>query len=89
MALLAKTAARLDSPWVSEHLSVAGTPHHAAGFLLPPLQTDKGVAEELLFLTGMTDGFSGRLRREKIVRRRLTPTPAQRGNPFLRWIGAR
>ena len=43
MALLAKTAARLDSPWVSEHLSVAGTPHRAAGFLLPPLQTDKGV----------------------------------------------
>ncbi len=43
MALLAQTAAKLDSPWVSEHLSVAGTPHHAAGFLLPPLQTDEGV----------------------------------------------
>ena len=35
---------RLDPPWVSEHLSVAGTPHRAAGFLLPPLQTDAGVA---------------------------------------------
>ena len=43
MALLAKTATRLDSPWVSEHLSVAGTPYRAAGFLLPPLQTDEGV----------------------------------------------
>lgn len=42
-ALIAETAARLDSPWVSEHLSVAGTPHRAAGFLLPPLQTDAGV----------------------------------------------
>ena len=43
MRLLAATAKRLDSPWVSEHLSVAGTPHRAAGFLLPPLQTDEGV----------------------------------------------
>lgn len=43
LTLLAETATRLDSPWVSEHLSVAGTPHRAAGFLLPPLQTDKGV----------------------------------------------
>jgi len=42
--LLRATAARLDSPWISEHLSVAGTPHQAAGFLLPPLQTEKGVA---------------------------------------------
>lgn len=43
LAMLARTAARLDSPWVSEHLSVAGTPHRAAGFLLPPIQTDEGV----------------------------------------------
>jgi uncharacterized protein (UPF0276 family) len=43
MALLRSTAERLDSPWVSEHLSVAGTPHRAAGFLLPPLQTEEGV----------------------------------------------
>jgi uncharacterized protein (UPF0276 family) len=43
LAMLAKTAARLQSPWVSEHLSVAGTPHHAAGFLLPPIQTEEGV----------------------------------------------
>lgn len=43
MALIRDTATRLDSPWVSEHLSVAGTPHRAAGFLLPPLQTDAGV----------------------------------------------
>ncbi|WP_178346850.1 DUF692 domain-containing protein [Marivita hallyeonensis] len=44
MALLRETAQRLDSPWVSEHLSIAGTPHRSAGFLLPPLQTDEGVA---------------------------------------------
>lgn len=43
LALLKRTADRLNSPWVSEHLSVAGTPHRAAGFLLPPLQTDEGV----------------------------------------------
>jgi uncharacterized protein (UPF0276 family) len=42
--LIRETARRLHSPWVSEHLSVAGTPHRAAGFLLPPLQTDEGVA---------------------------------------------
>ncbi len=43
-ALIRDTAARLDSPWVSEHLSVGGTPHQAAGFFLPPLQTEEGVA---------------------------------------------
>lgn len=41
--LLRSIADRLDSPWVSEHLAIAGTPHKAAGFLLPPLQTDEGV----------------------------------------------
>ena len=44
-ALIRTTAARLNSPWVSEHLSVAGTPHRAAGFLLPPLQTADGAAQ--------------------------------------------
>ncbi len=44
-ALIRDTAARLNSPWVSEHLSVAGTPHRAAGFLLPPLQTPAGAAQ--------------------------------------------
>ncbi|WP_193368308.1 DUF692 domain-containing protein [Pelagibius marinus] len=43
IALIRATADRLDSPWVSEHLSVAGTPHRSAGFLLPPLQTPEGV----------------------------------------------
>ncbi len=42
-ALIRDTAARLGSPWVSEHLSVGGTPHQAAGFFLPPLQTEEGV----------------------------------------------
>jgi uncharacterized protein (UPF0276 family) len=44
LRLLARTAERLNSPWVSEHLSVGGTPHRASGFFLPPLQTDEGVA---------------------------------------------
>ncbi len=39
-ALVRATADRLSSPWVSEHLSVGGTPHRAAGFFLPPLQTE-------------------------------------------------
>lgn len=42
--LLRLTADRLASPWVSEHLSIAGTPHQSAGFLLPPLQTEAGIA---------------------------------------------
>lgn len=42
-ALIRDTAKRLESPWVSEHLSVGGTPHHASGFFLPPLQTNEGV----------------------------------------------
>ena len=43
MALLNATAKKLNSPWVSEHLSVGGTPHCSSGFFLPPLQTDEGV----------------------------------------------
>ncbi|MCB6178638.1 DUF692 domain-containing protein [Rhodobacter sp. Har01] len=39
-ALIRATADRLASPWVSEHLSVGGTPHQASGFFLPPLQTE-------------------------------------------------
>jgi uncharacterized protein len=42
--LIRAAADRLDSPWVSEHLSVGGTPHRAAGFFLPPLQTEATVA---------------------------------------------
>jgi uncharacterized protein (UPF0276 family) len=42
-ALIRETAVRLNSPWVSEHLSVGGTPHQASGFFLPPLQTAEGV----------------------------------------------
>lgn len=43
MNLIRETAERTNSSWVSEHLSVAGTPHRAAGFLLPPLQTEEGL----------------------------------------------
>ena len=43
-ALLRATAERLESPWVSEHLAVGGTPHRASGFFLPPLQTEESVA---------------------------------------------
>jgi hypothetical protein len=38
--LVRAAAERLGSPWVSEHLSVGGTPHRAAGFFLPPMQTE-------------------------------------------------
>ena len=41
--LLRDLAARWHAPWVSEHLSVAGTHHEQAGFLLPPRQTSAGV----------------------------------------------
>ena len=54
-ALIRKTADRLDSPWVSEHLSVGGTPHQAAGFFLPPLQTDAGVATAIRNITAFRD----------------------------------
>ena len=57
MALLRDTAERLDSPWVSEHLSVAGTPHRAAGFLLPPLQTDDGVATAVANIAAFKAGI--------------------------------
>lgn len=56
LALVRATAARLASPWVSEHLSVAGTPHQSAGFLLPPLQTDKGVAAAAANIRAFAEG---------------------------------
>jgi uncharacterized protein (UPF0276 family) len=43
MALLQNSARKLGSAWVSEHLSVGGTPHVASGFFLPPLQTEEVV----------------------------------------------
>ena len=58
MALIRDTARRLDSPWVSEHLSVAGTPHRSAGFLLPPLQTDEGVATAVDNITRFKAGVA-------------------------------
>ncbi len=42
--LLRDLAERWHAPWVSEHLSIAGTEHEQAGFLLPPRQTPAGVA---------------------------------------------
>ncbi len=56
MALVRATAERLDSPWVSEHLSVAGTPHRSAGFLLPPLQTEEGVATAAANIRAFAEG---------------------------------
>ena len=44
LGMLKALADQWDAPWISEHLSVGGTPHQSAGFLLPPLQTDEGVA---------------------------------------------
>ena len=43
LSLLKKTCLELNSPWFSDHLSVGGTPHLNAGFLLPPCQTSEGV----------------------------------------------
>ena len=37
-------AARLEAPWTSEHLSFNETEDGAAGFLLPPCQSEDGVA---------------------------------------------
>ncbi len=56
LALLRQTAERLGSPWVSEHLSIAGTPHQSAGFLLPPLQTEAGVAQAVANITKFAGG---------------------------------
>ena len=60
MALIRDTARRLDSPWVSEHLSVAGTPHRQAGFLLPPLQTEAGVETAAANIAAFKAGIAGR-----------------------------
>lgn len=57
LSLLAATARRLDSPWVSEHLSVGGTPHRAAGFLLPPLQTEEGVSTAAANIRAFREGI--------------------------------
>lgn len=57
MALVAQTARRLGAPWVSEHLSVGGTPHQAAGFLLPPLQTALGVATAVANIRAFAKGI--------------------------------
>ncbi len=56
--LLKNSAERLDSPWVSEHLSFAGTRSHAAGFLLPPLQTEAGVEVATDNIQAFRDGVS-------------------------------
>lgn len=45
MQLLASLADRFGCAYVSEHLSVGGTPHQNAGFLLPPRQTLSGVRQ--------------------------------------------
>jgi uncharacterized protein len=43
LVLLERTIARLDSPWVSEHLSFNSTADFRTGFFLPPRQTPEGV----------------------------------------------
>lgn len=57
LELIRETAARLDSPWVSEHLSIGGTPHVASGFFLPPLQTDEGVTRAVANIRAMQDAI--------------------------------
>jgi uncharacterized protein (UPF0276 family) len=41
--LLQQMIERLDSPWMSEHLSFNATPEFSTGFFLPPRQTPEGV----------------------------------------------
>lgn len=43
VGLLRDMVERLDSPWVSDHLSYNQTPEFATGFFLPPRQTGAGV----------------------------------------------
>jgi len=43
LVLLERTVARLNSPWVSEHLSFSSTADFRTGFFLPPRQTPEGV----------------------------------------------
>jgi uncharacterized protein len=43
LQLLCGTIAKLDSPWVSEHLSFNRTQQFSTGFFLPPRQTAEGV----------------------------------------------
>ncbi len=57
VALVRATAERLQCPWVSEHLSVAGTPHRSAGFLLPPLQTEDGVETAAANIRAFAEGI--------------------------------
>ena len=57
LSLIRGTAQRLGSPWVSEHLSVAGTPHIQAGFLLPPLQTEDGIALAVRNIRAFSDAI--------------------------------
>lgn len=40
--LLREELAEFDPPWVTDHLSFDRTAEHAAGFFLPPCQTDAG-----------------------------------------------
>ena len=43
LALLRRTIAKFNSPWVSEHLSFNRTQEFSTGFFLPPRQTLQGV----------------------------------------------
>jgi uncharacterized protein (UPF0276 family) len=43
LALLRRTIAKFNSPWVSEHLSFNRTQEFSTGFFLPPRQTPQGV----------------------------------------------
>ncbi|WP_146344859.1 DUF692 domain-containing protein [Phaeobacter marinintestinus] len=58
LKIVCATAERLNAPWVSEHLSIAGTPHESAGFLLPPLQTEAGQENAVRNIRSFKDGVN-------------------------------
>lgn len=57
MPLLARLAREFGCSYVSEHLSVGGTPHQHAGFLLPPRQSEAGVAVAARNIRALSEGI--------------------------------
>lgn len=57
MPLLSSLATEFGCSYVSEHLSVGGTPHQHAGFLLPPRQSEAGVAIAARNIRSLADGI--------------------------------
>ena len=57
IALLQQIVNRLDSPWLSEHLSFNATPDFRTGFFLPPRQTKAGVESAVNAIRHLQNGL--------------------------------